>query len=263
MSNNKPPIDITKFDLNALTHYIRRKNRDLKRPKYVRSGNIQVFFDDIEQALVEHIQKAQAVFGCVAWLTNEPILRALVGRQTSIIVQKEDFLRPDFFRGQKLAEIDYYNRIRELYEQLQCTIKPWDIEEMHGSSITRELGYCLAMDRDGAIQPIQCLGNKRRGKAQAEALLHHKFIVLCNIRVEPSIKQADFVFQIPEPYAVWTGSFNFSYNATRSLENGLLISDAEIAQAFFDEYLYWYPFAEPLDWENEWIDDFNIRGPRS
>lgn len=36
-----------------------------------------------------------------------------------------------------------------------------------------------------------------------------------------------------------------------------------IAQAYFDEYLFWYPYAESLKWESELIDDFNIRGPES
>lgn len=49
----------------------------------------------IETALISQIAQCDMACGCVAWLTNENILKALGKVQTSLIVQKEDFLRPD------------------------------------------------------------------------------------------------------------------------------------------------------------------------
>src|SRR5688572_9052861 len=59
-------------------------------------GSATVYFKQIEERLLSHIAKADVVVGCVAWLTHHRVLRAL-GRKiaVSIIVQKEDFLRPD------------------------------------------------------------------------------------------------------------------------------------------------------------------------
>jgi hypothetical protein len=60
-------------------------------------GSVAVHFRDLERHLIGHIRHARMVVGCVAWLTSDTILRALAGVPggVSIVVQKEDFLRPD------------------------------------------------------------------------------------------------------------------------------------------------------------------------
>jgi hypothetical protein len=56
----------------------------------------EVLFRNLTEKLVEQINLADAVFGCVAWLTSVPILDALTTKKAvGIVVQKEDFLRPD------------------------------------------------------------------------------------------------------------------------------------------------------------------------
>jgi len=60
------------------------------------SSIIAAHFQDLEGALIRYIAEADAVVGCVAWLTNLNVLRALASKfGVSIIVQKEEFLRPD------------------------------------------------------------------------------------------------------------------------------------------------------------------------
>lgn len=54
------------------------------------------------------------------------------------------------------------------------------------------------------------------------------------------------------PQAVWTGSFNFTYNAALSLENAVEIRIPEIAQAYLQEFCSVAAFSEPLDWTEEW-----------
>lgn len=55
-----------------------------------------VFFRDLKTRLIEQINRADYVFGCVAWLTDHDILTALgKKRGVQLLVQKEDFLRPD------------------------------------------------------------------------------------------------------------------------------------------------------------------------
>ena len=59
-------------------------------------GSVEVVFRNIEQRLIDEIRTSKVVMGCVAWLTSGPILDALAEVQgVSIVVQKEDFLRPD------------------------------------------------------------------------------------------------------------------------------------------------------------------------
>ena len=65
------------------------------RAQPVQCGDTTVIFDDHARLLCDEIGKWPVVIGCVAWLTNSAILKALQGREVCIIVQKEDWLRPD------------------------------------------------------------------------------------------------------------------------------------------------------------------------
>ena len=77
------------------------------------------YFRDLETPLLSHIGEADAVVGCVAWLTNHKVLTALASkRSASIILQKEDFLRPDL---EPLKE-DWRSELRTLYDAI-CPIR--------------------------------------------------------------------------------------------------------------------------------------------
>jgi phosphatidylserine/phosphatidylglycerophosphate/cardiolipin synthase-like enzyme len=56
-----------------------------------------------------------------------------------------------------------------------------------------------------------------------------------------------------KPYAVWTGSFNFTKTAPLSFENAVVIQDAKIVEAYFKEYAQIAALSEPLDWTVVWI----------
>lgn len=91
-------------NLNELTLYSEGEKR-IRRRKTLQAKNVTVFFDDLESALINEIGNATAVFGCVAWLTNENILKALAARSCSIIVEKEIYLRPDAIDKQHVREL--------------------------------------------------------------------------------------------------------------------------------------------------------------
>jgi len=64
---------------------------------------VTTYFEDLELHLCSYIKQYPIILGCVAWLTNENILRALQSRElVQIIIQKEDFLRPD---SQRLPDL--------------------------------------------------------------------------------------------------------------------------------------------------------------
>jgi hypothetical protein len=202
--------------------------------KYIAQDiGLEVYFDNLEQHLIKHIEKADAVFGCVAWLTNFRILAALQKKRiVSIVVQKEDFLRPDF---------DVTNRqgwkiqLRKMYESLKCDI---DRFEMPGL-----LGY-VSQNGDPSIDPIRCVGNYNYEKSPAFPRMHHKFLVFC---------------RGVTPYAVWTGSFNLTHNSNHSLENAVYIERNDIAQGYYDEYAHIFTLSERLDWQNVWVTpDYRI-----
>ena len=59
------------------------------------TDEVNVYFKDIKQKLINHINEADVILGCVAWLTDFDILDALAKKNTQILIQKEDFCRPD------------------------------------------------------------------------------------------------------------------------------------------------------------------------
>lgn len=81
--------------------------------------------------------------------------------------------------------------------------------------------------------------------------MHNKFIVLC--RCEQVPHEDDLGPNPYHPYAVVTGSFNMSNNATNSLENIVIINDRIIAAAYAREHATIYGISEPLDWEKPYV----------
>ena len=90
---------------------------------------VSVYFRDIKSKLLSHIAEADAVFGAIAWFTEYDILDAL-GKlsNVSIIIQKEDFLRPDIGKHWNKLEwkqllsnkSNYYNRRIASRCKIQC-----------------------------------------------------------------------------------------------------------------------------------------------
>jgi hypothetical protein len=208
---------------------------------------IEVIFRDLESRLIQEIQKYAAVFGCVAWLTNFLILDALMEKlAVSIVVQKEDFLRNDSLKGAG----EFKRDLREAYRNLYG-IDRFDI--FNDETILAKYSY----GSDTNVDAVRCVGNYNAEKAPAFPRMHNKFIVLCDIEKERTEQHEYSPFQTTIikyiPRAVWSGSFNFTKNATYSFENAVLIKDNEIATAYLKEYAHIIGLSEPLDWESEWI----------
>lgn len=197
------------------------------------SCSVEVYFSDLENVLVSKIKKSEAVVGCVAWLTSKPILLALAERDVSIVVQKEDFLRPDgMSRGWK-------SDLQKLYHLPR---KNGSYMERHWFPLLNEVSYGGGSD----IGPYRCVGNHNTDKNPAFPRMHNKFLVFCRWNSDPK--------EFPElmPYEVWTGSYNMTHNATQSLENAVSITSPSIAYRYFREWIDILSVSEPLDWESEW-----------
>ena len=217
------------------------------RDTIVHNGNVSVYFDNLQNRLIEHIAAADTIVGCVAWLTNEHIISALSGKRVSFIVQKEDFLRPD------CNSSGWKKQLSDLYNSLDSSIYKWEMPGILGHI------SCKTVDVDS----IRCLGNHNSIKKKTRPLMHHKFAVFCKPCDENSIEYADYLNSIERsigygpphlPYAVWTGSFNFTANSTHSLENAVYINDPKIAMAYYNEWVFAYALSEPLDWTSEWVE---------
>jgi hypothetical protein len=204
-----------------------------------RDGSVTVYFRDLEQQLIRRIAGAEAVVGCIAWLTSESILRALavLPAGASIVVQKEDFLRPD--AGSKPG---WATKLRSLYGRVPS------IPERHAhSGLVSKLSVCS----DPAIDPVRCVGNHNRNKAPAFPRMHNKFLVFCKVF---KVAEQNYGRPMMKPYAVWTGSFNLTKNASMSLENAVVLTDPAIVSAYFNEWGQVLALSESLDWESDWSE---------
>lgn len=222
-----------------LNHELVRVDNDDHQPltdPACASGTVECHFRDVKGALLREIARWPVVVGCVAWLTDREILAAL-GRgpdvAASIIVQKEDFLRPDS-NAVGAAEL------RALYARV-FPLSRYSFPGIVGG---------LSVASDDSIG-IRCVGNHNRDRHPAFPRAHHKFAVFCDVEErDPAITQVvDIV-----PRVVWTGSFNWTHSAGRSLENAVVIRDEKVARAYLAEFEQVAALSEPLDWNFEWVE---------
>ena len=243
-------------------------------------GNISCYFRNLEDNLIKHISEADVVVGSVAWLTNEGILEAMKScKHVSIVVQKEDFLRPDTNMTN--------TKLKILYRALPKHLNRFAFETILSK---------MSTNGDNSIEPVRCVGNNNRNKYTSLPRAHNKFLVFCKIekrpysedeiqeRIDRHLKDLEDIrrfesestskginwrlemakisvaafqqqtyYEVIRPYAFWTGSFNFTENACKSFENAIYIRDEILAQAYLKEYSQIAALSEPLNWETEWM----------
>jgi len=207
-------------------------------------ARVDVHFRDLDVALIRLIGGADMVAGCVAWLSHRAILTALAGVPggVSIVVQKEDFLRPDMTH-----RAGWTASLRAMYGRLKGP--------PYRHSIDHPVVSNLSFASDPAMPPVRCMGNHNSKRSPAWPRMHNKFLVFC----KESIQDIDHDGEIERrniltPYAVWTGSFNLSENACMSRENAVVLHGEDAARPFFDEWAQIVALSEPLDWETDWCE---------
>lgn len=201
---------------------------------------ISIHFRDLESRLIKYIDNADAIFGCVAWLTNHKILDALADKtpNVSIVVQKEDFLKPDI-NTHDHWKTDLYLK----YQRIQCGISRHEFPKP-----ISDMSVCS----DPMFNGIRCVGNCNKNRNPSFPRMHNKFLVFAEVVLGDTEKNHGYNLHI-EPKSVWTGSLNFSVSSTRSFENAIFINNKIIAKAYFDEFCQILALSEPLDWETEWM----------
>ena len=225
---------------------------------------IEVYFKDIENSIIKKIRKYDNVVGCIAWLTNNNILKELAKKKAVIIIiQEEDFLRPDSqFDGQKEK---WKNTIYKLYNKI----------EKLGNIY---LGHCgiNTSDGTGIKSGIRRVGLINKDKLPAFPRMHNKFIICFNDNINhedettytawPGSKHFFFGdeyeysecskcdgYEYGEMYGeVLTGSYNYTENSNNSFENVICIKEQLIVTQYFRQFAELCIMAIQLDWETEW-----------
>jgi hypothetical protein len=191
---------------------------------------------NLERALCRWIERADFVFCCFAWLTNYRVLDAMEALKhgCSVVVQKEDFLRPDTGHNSKSDRM-----LREKYAKLKTQ---W---RLNLPGIAGSLSMCGGCEGDA----VRCAGVSNNDRRQAAPRMHHKFAVACTVSVKTHYEQ-----EYPEfsPYSTWTGSFNPTINGTMSRENAVVIESKTVSHFYLEEWTKVFAMSEPLDWSSEW-----------
>lgn len=198
------------------------------------SCEVEVCFRNLEDRLIQEIQKYDYIAGCVAWFTSYPVLTALGDKETSIVIQKEDFLRPDSSRNHNL-------KLRRAYSRLKCNLLRYSLPGV---------GSQLSVASDPSMAPVRCVGNHNRTRQPAWPRMHNKFLVFCDVESGDDDTSGN---EVLVPRAVWTGSFNVTDNANNSFENAVIISSEAVADAYLKEFAQIYALSEELDWESDWV----------
>jgi len=205
-------------------------------------GSVEVVFRNIEQRLIDEIRSAKIVVGCVAWLTSGSILDALAEAQgVSIVVQKEDFLRPDL--GAPGRE-RWKQWLRDKYDRLP--------EGPHRCEYEGTVVSAMSTGGDPTMECVRCLGNHNADRRAAMPRAHHKFLLFCDY-VEDETEDLKDGGSSVIPRKVWTGSYNLSKNGGRSLENAVLLTDERCVRAYYVEWGQLVGVSEPLDWTSEYV----------
>jgi hypothetical protein len=195
----------------------------------------------LDAALARWIRNSEFVFACFAWLTNYRVLDSLASCSgCQVVVQKEDFLRPDAGHGPRSNET-----LRRKYEALRCPVARYFMPGVAGG-----LSVCY----DQHVDAVRCAGVANQSRRKASPRMHHKFAVRCAVDVvHPEVvgleRQVSF-----RPTAVWTGSFNPTANGAKSRENAVCIESEQVASFYLDEWSKVFAMSEPLNWTSEWME---------
>lgn len=206
-------------------------NSLIKNDHSIKSGNIEIVFRKIKERLIQEIDKSNLVFGAVAWLVDKDVLKALSFKQCQIVLQKEDFLRPDL--AEFLSDKDK-KCLQDLYQDLSCNL-----------NTTQFQGKIVDLVRYGIfdLQPVTCFGYYNQRLRHCTPKMHNKFFIFATL---------DKYTNKVEPQKVWTGSANITQMSMHSLENGVIIDDKDIANSYMKEYEQIYFISDKLNWNSNW-----------
>lgn len=213
-----------KLDLNTLY-------QPVTSSLHSRAQGIDIAFDEIENFIVNSINKYDAVVGCSPWFSNEKIIKAMIQLESgvNVIVDKSQMTTKKYKISGKTGKYSLMEKKEELLKQL----KPlkFKISSLDGQ-FSEMLNATLDCINDDAVSVF--------GTMKYAGMCHHKFLVLC--KTEESDTQLNVM-----PKALLIGSFNYSESASSSRENVLVLENEVIAMEYFKEWSRLFLLSESSD----------------
>ena len=199
--------------------------------------SVEPIAGSLANRLANWMRDADLIVGCFAWLTNFRVLDSLAAVKygCQIVVQKEDFLRPDRGHSAKSTTI-----LHRKYSAMKCRIR------------RIQLPYAneLSVGSDDLADPVRCAGRRGDDRRKAVPRMHHKFAVKCRVR---EVSEDSDGYREVSPMSVWTGSFNPTLNGTASRENAVIINSEAVADFYAREWACVFAMSEQLNWQSEWV----------
>lgn len=223
-------------------------------------ASVSVYFREIREALIFEIKKADAVFGCVAWINDPQIVAALELKKVLSIVISEVKNPADISAISSLRNKANFVRLGDLAtssNHFYTLISDPDFDRPQNPEDQLE---SIRQVKSASVDvPLAGLAGYER--------MHNKFLVFAKFETHlqskidisnyfyasgsrNKLKPAEFLEAFDrsklKPYAVWTGSFNFTNNASNSFENASLLTNEILAEKFFREYSQIYLLSESI-----------------
>lgn len=289
--------DLVNLPIEAKPSYRDWSGREVHRTPQedysVKGESAEVVLRNHAQRCIEMIRNSDTVLGCIAWITHPEILDALAEplqwsgerRKVQIIVNKEDFLRPDYTDKVSLNETSFYNELRSKYDRLGCGVNTY--LEVGRRFVETGTGWNCNLE----VESLRCVGLslKRRWSPK----MHHKFAVfmrgcgngllacpqtVCRssyfnehgeeVVITEGISPKNYRHSVAASLllrcgkcheegcfaAAWIGSFNWTKNAGKSFESVVITEDREIVNSLLWEHSQLLLMSEPLDWNSPYVD---------
>lgn len=168
---------------------------------------VQTFASNVHEALLHTIEKYgknRIIVGCVAWFNSNDIVDALSSnaKAVSFIVNNEDYKKWGF------GSVN-----RKKFENLPAFNRPFS--QVWGKKIECELSILKQ-----TYPPVRAFGVASEEKTLINAsTMHSKFMVICD--------------ENDMPWALWSGTNNFTEKSKRNLENAFFFISPRLAMFYF------------------------------
>lgn len=202
---------------------------------------IETYFEDLEKNLISHIQKAGFVFGVVYYLSSPTIIKNLATTNTSLIVQKENWMKED-----------RYN-----YSSLKCDITPAHFEDHRAyEEYMADCHFLPYMHNNGYTDPMEPIRVMGRINKNITPLVHSKFLIFAKIDEEVDHRggycgcRGFLKFcgkHVIQPYGLWHGSYNPTKNSNNSMNHATYTTNKYEINTFMNQYFKSYLASESLN----------------
>ena len=166
-------------------------------------SDVKVHFEDIETAICGYIREADKVLVCSAWFTSNRIINALFDLDVEMVLGYHSKLD----RGKSDYDDKLFRSIHEACGENRPMIWPPSGEIMHHKFIV-----FIRYEYDEYASINRKIDSKRKSLVKYESTYEEN------------------------PYAVWTGSYNFTNAARSNRENGVYVVSDIVANEYYRQF---------------------------